>query len=141
MANKTYTVVKDGETLKELKTLAAAKKLADAEGAEVICESEYVYRGAASGPVDPVSPAVSDILVEEEKTAAAEEPEEQKTTADKYTLTRKMNVRKEPSLKADKLKVLDAGATVEVTAVINDWLCLTDGSFILYEDGKNARKA
>ena len=33
-SNKTYTVVKDGETLKELKTLAAAKKLADAEGAE-----------------------------------------------------------------------------------------------------------
>ena len=27
MANKTYTVVKDGEELKELKSLAAAKKL------------------------------------------------------------------------------------------------------------------
>ena len=31
---KIYTVVKDGETVKELKTLAAAKKLADAECAE-----------------------------------------------------------------------------------------------------------
>ena len=33
-SNKTYTVVKDGEILKELKTLAAAKKLADAFNAE-----------------------------------------------------------------------------------------------------------
>ena len=38
MANKTYTVMKDGEELKELKTLTAAKKLADAENAEVFCE-------------------------------------------------------------------------------------------------------
>ena len=35
MANKIYTVVKDGEELEKLKTLAAAKKLADAEGAEI----------------------------------------------------------------------------------------------------------
>ena len=28
----------------------------------------------------------------------------------------------------------------EVQAIQNDWLCLTDGSFILYENGKNARK-
>ena len=51
-----------------------------------------------------------------------------------------MNVRKEPSLNAEKLKVLEAGAVVEVLAVQNDWLHLTDGTFILYEDGKNARK-
>jgi len=30
-SNKTYTVMKDGEVIKELKTLAAAKKLADTE--------------------------------------------------------------------------------------------------------------
>ena len=34
--NKTYIVVKDGEELKELKSLAAAKKLADAEDGTVI---------------------------------------------------------------------------------------------------------
>lgn len=39
MANtKIYTVVKDGEELEQLKTLTAAKKLADAEGAAVYCE-------------------------------------------------------------------------------------------------------
>ena len=51
-----------------------------------------------------------------------------------------MNVRKAPSLTADKLKVLDAGAVVEVTEIKDDWLFLTDGSFILYENGKNAKK-
>ena len=43
MANKIYTVVKDGETVKELKTLTAAKKLADEQGGEVLCEGETVY--------------------------------------------------------------------------------------------------
>ena len=43
-SNKTYIVTKDGEELEQLKTLAAAKKLADAEGAEVYCDGECVYR-------------------------------------------------------------------------------------------------
>jgi len=122
MANKTYTVVKDGTELKELKTLAAAKKLANAEGAEVLCDGECVYQGTGKVETDPVLPT------EEEK------------TPEKYTLLRKMNVRKTPSLTADKLGVLDNGAVVEVTEIKDDWLCLTDGSFILYENGKNAKK-
>ena len=121
---KTYIVQKDGKTLKELKTLAAAKKLADAEGAEVLCEGECVYQA----DVDPDIPAVE----------TAEETMEQKPTP--YTLLRKMNVRKEPSLTAEKVAVQNAGATVEVTAVVDDWLHLVDGTFILYEGGKNARK-
>lgn len=124
MANKTYTVVKDGEKLKELKSLAAAKKLADVEGAEVIYDGKCVYQGAVAPAEDTVEAAV---VAEEQKPEA-------------YTLTRKMNVRKEPSLSSAKLKVLDAGTVVEVKAIQNDWLCLTDGTFILYEDGKNARK-
>ena len=124
MANKTYTVVKDGEELKELKSLAAAKKLADAEGAAVYCDGACVY----SASVDTVEEAVEEAV----------DAEEQKPEV--YTLTRKMNVRKAPSLNADKLKVMDAGAVVEVRDIQNDWLCLTDGSFILYENGKNARK-
>ena len=40
--NKTYIVVKDGEELKELKSLAATKKLADAEGATVACNGVTV---------------------------------------------------------------------------------------------------
>ena len=122
--NKTYTVMKDGKELKELKTLASAKKLADAEGAEVLCEGECVYQGTVAPTEDTV-----------EETAVAEEQK-----PEVYTLTRKMNVRKAPSMNADKLTVLEAGTAVEVQTVQNDWLCLTDGSFILYENGKNARK-
>ena len=121
MANKTYTVVKDGTELKELKTLVAAKKLADAEGAEVFCEEEPVYTA--------LTPVVEETVETVELVKASV----------KYTLTRKMNVRKAPSLNAEKVKVLDAGAEVEVTEVADDWLHLTDGTFILYEDGKNAR--
>ena len=117
---KTYTILKDGEMLKELKSLAAAKKQADTEGAEVFCEGECVYTGR-------VFPAVEKIT------------EEQKIPI-QYTLTRLMNVRKEPSLSAAKLKVLEAGAVVEVAEIKDDWLCLTDGSFILYEDGRNATR-
>lgn len=125
MANtKTYTVVKDGEVLKELKTLAAAKKLADIEGAEVFCEGECVYQPA----VDPVVP-----FVEDETAEPVKAPET-------FTLLRKMNVRKAPSLNADKVKVLGTGTEVEVAEVADDWLHLTDGTFILYEGGKNARK-
>ena len=43
-SNKTYIVKRNGEELEQLKTLAAAKKLADAEGAEVYCDGECVYR-------------------------------------------------------------------------------------------------
>ena len=124
MANKTYTVVKDGEELKELKSLAAAKKLADAAGAEVICDDKCVYQGTVAPAEDTVEEAV---VAEKQETKI-------------FILTRKMNVRKEPSLNAAKLKVLDTGAAVEVRDIQNDWLCLTDGSFILYENGKNARK-
>lgn len=124
MANKTYIVVKDGEELKELKSLTAAKKLADTEGAEVFCDGKCVYQGT----VAPTEEAVEETVVAEER-----KPEI-------YTLLRKMNVRKAPSLSAAKLKVLDAEAVVEVRAIKNDWLCLTDGTFILYENGKNARK-
>lgn len=131
MANtKTYAVVKDGETLKELKTLAAAKKLADAEGAEVFCEGECVYQAA----VEPAADTLPAVETAEEVVVA----EEQKPEI--YTLLRKMNVRKEPSLTAAKVKVLNTGATVEVTAIVDDWLRLADGTFILYEGGKNARK-
>ena len=42
MANTIYTVIKDGETVKELKTLTAARKLADAEGGEVLCDNSDV---------------------------------------------------------------------------------------------------
>ena len=133
MASKIYTVTKDGEVLKELKTLSAAKKLADAEGAEVLCDGECVYQGTVTASEDTV-PELS--LPE----SVAEAPVVETVTPEKYTLTAKMNIRKAPSLTADKLGIAQKGTVVEVTSIENDWLCLLDGTFILYEGGRFARK-
>lgn len=121
MANKIYTVVKDGETVKELKTLTAAKKLADEQGGEVLCEGETVY---AASPIEP----------------QAEEPVQAQPVPEKYTLTARMNVRTAPSLDAPKLGVAQVGTEVEVATVENDWLHLTNGAYILYGGGKFAEK-
>ena len=131
MANKTYTVMKDGETIKELKTLAAAKKLADAENAEVLCDGECVYQGTVTGSEDTVS-ELSD--------AVTEPPVVKTVTAEKYTLTAKMNIRKAPSMSSGIVGIAEKGTVVEVTDIKNDWLNLLDGTFILYEDGKFAVK-
>lgn len=173
---KTYTVVKDGTKLKNLKTLAAAKKLADEENGAVLCESETVYTAVPSSVSQPSAvldeentvedKAVGETPVAEDKPAVDEKPTVDKDTtactemegyaatentakgdpeevAPKptiYTLTAHMNVRKEPSLNAQKLKVLDKGTVVEAITIENDWLHLTDGSFILYGSGKYAKK-
>ena len=132
MANtKTYTVVKDGNPIKELKSLTAAKKLADAEGAEVLCDGECVYLGTVAASEDTI-PELS-VAVPEEMAAEAAEPE-------RYTLTAKMNIRRAPSLDAQKVGIAQPGTVVEVAAIENDWLRLTDGTFILYEGGRFARK-
>ena len=124
---KIYTVVKDGETVKELKTLAAAKKLADAEGGEVLCDGETVY---AASPIEPAAEPV----VEEE----AEEP-----VVEKYRLLSKMNIRIAPSLKADKVGVAETGTVVDVISIENDWLRVKNGAgevFILYGGGQFAER-
>ena len=124
---KIYTIVKDGETVKELKTLAAAKKLADAEAGEVLCDGETVYTATAPA-ITPVEP--EEVLTEEPK-------------VEKYKLLSKMNIRIAPSLKADKVGVAETGTVVEVTANENDWLRVTNGAgevFILYGGGKYAEK-
>ena len=125
--SKTYTVVKDGTELKELKTLAAAKKVADAEAAEVYSEGECVYPEAvvapvAGGPIVPEKPS---------------QPDEGET---KYRLTALMNVRKKPSLDAPILYTRAAGTEVRVLGIVNDWLHLTNDTYILYEGGKWAVK-
>ena len=126
--NKIYTVVKNGEELKELKTLAAAKKLADEQGGEVVCEGVVVYTA-----VPPVEPEIEE--TEEVKTPVKE--------TEKYTLLSKMNIRTAPSLEADKVGIAEAGTVVEVLAIEDDWLHVRNGAgvvFILYGGGKYARK-
>ncbi|MBP3802519.1 MAG: SH3 domain-containing protein [Oribacterium sp.] len=130
-SNKTYTVVKDGENLKELKNLTAAKKLADAESAEVFCDGKCVYQGNIAGSEDTVPDTAAETAPE--TPAKTPEPE-------KYTLTSKMNIRKAPSKDADKLGIAEKGTVVEVAGIEDDWLHLTDGSFILYDGGKFAVK-
>lgn len=109
-----FIVVKDGTALKAYKTLPAAKKLADAEGAEVFHDGECVYSGTETVPEVPA-------------------PE-------KYRLKALMNVRKEPSIRSERLGRKPAGSEVSVLELANDWLRLEDGGYILFEGGKFAEK-
>ena len=132
---KEYIVMKDGKELKTYKSLPAAKTLAEKEGAEVYADGECVY-SLASDPVEsdvessdvPVIPSVEeDVSVED------------KPQVEKYTLLHKMNVRKTPSLKAEKIGTKKKDTVVEAV-LEGDWLHLTDGTFILYGGGKFAAK-
>ena len=129
-SNKTYTVMKDGEVIRELKTLAAAKKLADTEDAVVFCEGLCVY-----APDPPVSD--EDDFTEP---PVAEAPMVKTVKPKKYILQAKMNIRKAPSLDAEIVGVAKTSTLVDVTAVENDWLHLSDGTFILYGGGEFAVK-
>lgn len=137
MANKIYTVMKDGETINELKNLTAAKKLADTESAEVFFEGECVYTP---------EPIKADQNLEH-SLETLENHSEPKTpvkveiiTPEKYVLTAKMNIRKAPSLKSKSTGIAEKGTIVEVTDIQNGWLHLANDTFILYEGGKWAQK-
>jgi hypothetical protein len=61
--NKSYLVIgADGAELKTVRTLAAAKKLADAEGAEVYCDGKCVYEGTVSPTEKKTAEAVAEII-------------------------------------------------------------------------------
>ena len=127
--NKTYTVVKNGEELKELKTLAAAKKLADAEGATVVCNGVTVYPDAPD-----------ELATAEPESEPVDQPE---LEPEKYTLIARMNIRLAPSMNADKVGVAEPGTVVEVLGIENDWLRVKNGAgevFVLFGGGKYARK-
>lgn len=160
--NKNYLVIGgNGEELKTVKTLAAAKKLADAEGGSVLVDGECVYHAA----VEPVEPTVEETVeptVEVEETqpevAPVEQPEEPEDQPDedvveaqpeesvdadqpaRYRLKTLMNIRKEPSTSARKIGTAKQDTIVEVKEVKKDWLYLTDGTFILFGGGEFAEK-
>lgn len=146
-SNKIYTVMKNGEELEQLKTLTAAKKLADAEGAEVYCDGECVY---AAEPAVPATITTDDrtTLFDEKTIITAEpivakkpeQPRVDEPEVTKYRLKRLMNVRKKPSMDAQIMTTKPAGTVVRVLAVENDWLHLADGTFILYGGGEFAEK-
>lgn len=168
-SNKTYIVTKNGEELEQLKTLAAAKKLADAEGAEVYCDGECVYRadtenGGTTADHDGTITDHDGTTAEDEHTAESPETkdEAEKTTeivtadpivaekpkqpfvatpkTEQYRLKKLMNVRTKPSMDAKIKTTKPAGTVVRVLAVEDEWMCLADGSFILYKNGEFAEK-
>ena len=164
-SNKTYIVTKNGEELEQLKTLTAAKKLADAEGAEVYCDGECVYRadtvnGGTTADHDGTttdaghtdeSPEDKTETEEAEKTTeivtadpiVAEKPKQPFVATPKteqYRLKKFMNVRTKPSLDAKIKTTKPAGTVVRVLVLENDWLHLADGTFIFYKNGEFAEK-
>ena len=126
---KTYVVVKNGVEIQRLNTLIAARKLADAEGAEVFCDGLSIYKGVKE--IVHAEP----IVAEEPRQIEVEEPK-----TEKYRLKALMNVRKRPGLDSDILGTKPAGTVVRVLGVEEGWLHLIDGSYILFEDGRYAEK-
>lgn len=151
MANtKIYTVVKDGEELEQLKTLTAAKKLADAEGAEVYADDKCVYQGAVKTVEGTVEETVAEEQVEEPVTeiitaepVISEKPKQphvDEPQTEKYRLKSLMNVRKKPSMDATIVTTKPEGTIVRALGIEKDWLHLADDTFILYGSGKWADK-
>lgn len=153
--NKIYTVMKNGEELEQLKTLATAKKLADAEGAEVYADGKCVYQGIKEVKESEVEKTevkeVKEVEVEKTEVKEAEVPETKSVTEEKphkaaepvtqrYRLKMLMNVRKRPSMNASVLATKAAGTIVHVVTIENDWMQLRDGTFILYGNGEFAEK-
>ena len=94
------------------------------------------YLGVVSGAED----TVEDLSDAVEETVIETAVEAEKPAPGHYTLTSKMNIRKTPSLNAEKAGIAQKGAVVEVAAIEGDWMRLTDGTFILYAAGKYAVK-
>ena len=159
MANKIYTIQKDGEELEKVKNLTAAKKMADTEGAEVWCEGKCVYQGIVEPvgdtvpdtPADSVPENASDTVTEVSKAAEdteaenpADKPEKKSKaetdTVSRYRLKTLMNVRRTPSMDSEKAGLKAEGTIVEVAAIDHDWMRLTDGTYILYGGGEFAEK-
>ena len=149
---KIYTVVKDGEELETLKTLAAAKKLADAEGAEVYSDGKCVYQGTVEKAVEPVDtapvetgeePTETTTEIVEAEPVVAEKPKQpvvEEPKAEMYRLKSLMNIRKKPSMNAQILGTRARGTVVRVMGVEDGWLHLADDTFILYQSGRFAEK-
>jgi len=152
MANKIYTIVKDGEELDKLKTLPAAKRLADAEGAEVYTDGQCVYQGKKDEEVEnaatPENAGTEEVeQPDEEKTespdeqlAVTEEPVRTVQEITRYRLKNLMNVRMKPSMEAEIKTTKPAGTIVRVYGIEEDWLHLVDGTFILFSGGRFAER-
>lgn len=135
--NKSYLVIGgDGSELKTVKTLAAA------EGGSVLLDGECVYRATVEAVI-PVVEEEEPKEAEAEKTAGKVEEtkvEPEKNAVEKYRIKALMNIRKEPNLSGEKAGIAKQGSIVTVKEVTDDWLCLTDGTYILCGGGEFAEK-
>ena len=159
--NKSYLVIgADGAELKTVKTLAAAKKLVDAEGGSVLVDGECVYRAAVTstdgvekeeevaekgevekaGEVEPVDKAeeVSGEVAEKTTEVKNDDKLGEKT---RYRIKALMNIRRAPNLKGEKAGIARQGTIVTVKEVVGDWLHLKDGTFILFGGGEFAERS
>ena len=144
MTNKTYVVYgENGEELKTLKTLAAAKKLADAERGSILVDGECVYKAEpvveeeAQFMEEETKPGEEQEIVEEETV----EPEQTKVAKEKqhYRILSFMNIRSKPSRNGVIIGQVKPGTVVIAKSIDNDWLNTADG-YILYGNGKYAEK-
>ena len=143
MANITYFVKKDGEIIKELKSLTGAKKIAQAENAEVYCGDELVYPNQGETDNQTEAPNTVETQIDEGVETQIDDGEEKQiddAVEMKYRLKALMNVRVSPSLSSRKIATLPPGMIVTVANIKNDWLHLTTGSFIFYGNGKYAER-
>ena len=140
--NKSYLVIgSDGAEQKTVKTLAAAKKLADAEVGSVLVDGECVYRATVETVIPAVEAEKVEVAeVEKAEVTETEKVEEPKDEPQKYRIKALMNIRKEPNLNSEKAGIAKQGAIVTVKEVKYDWLCLTDGTYILCGGGEFAEK-
>ena len=148
MANRNYVVKKNGEIIRELKSLTGAKKIAQAENAEVYCGDELVFSPSdgekeEAGAVETEAPTTVEKQVDDGAEKQIDEGAEKQiddSVEMKYRLKALMNVRVSPSLSSRKIATLPPGTIVAVANIKNDWLHLTNGSFIFYSNGKYAEK-
>ena len=150
MANRTYFVKKDGAIIKELKSLSAAKKIAMAESADVYCGDELVYSAHGTDKeVNNDTEKEASVSVEKEvnndtDNASLHDTEKEiNNSAEKesdHSADPVSSARTSPSLSSRKIATLLPGTIVTVANIKNDWLHLTNGSCILYANGKYAEK-
>ena len=155
MANRNYVVKKNGEIIKELKSLTGAKKIALSESAEVYCGDELVFSPSdgekeEAGTVETEASSTVEKQIDDGVEKRIDDGVEKQIddcaemqidgVEMKYRLKALMNVRVSPSLSSRKIATLLPGMIVDVARIENDWLHLTNGSFIYYGNGKYAEK-
>ena len=109
-----------------------------AEETEV--EAEQTETEQAENAQTEERPSAEEEVTLGEAVADAVEETTKGAPPESYRLLTLMNVRRQPSLNAEKIGTLPEGTIVLVVAVENDWLHLADGTFVLCDGGRFAEK-